>query len=62
MPQLTNPKLAIDTLRISEAKYRSLFENIDQGVIYLDATGIVIAVNQAAEQLLGLAPRHHYRA
>ncbi len=54
MPQLTNPKLAIDTLRISEAKYRSLFENIDQGVIYLDAAGVVMAVNHAAEQLLGL--------
>ncbi len=54
MPQLTNSKLAIDTLRISEAKYRSLFENIDQSVIYLDATGVVLAVNQAAEQLLGL--------
>jgi len=54
MPQLTNSKLAIDTLRISEAKYRSLFENIDQSVIYLDATGVVMAVNQAAEQLLGL--------
>lgn len=54
MPQLTNRKLAIDTLRVSEAKYRSLFENIDQGVIYLDAMGIVMAVNQAAEQLLSL--------
>lgn len=54
IPQLTNSKLAIDTLRISEAKYRSLFENIDQGVIYLDQMGVVIAVNQAAEQLLGL--------
>ncbi|MDI1231227.1 MAG: EAL domain-containing protein [Methylobacter sp.] len=52
--QLTKSKLAIDTLRISEAKYRSLFENIDQSVIYLDATGMVMAVNQAAEQLLGL--------
>lgn len=52
--QLTKSKLAIDTLRISEAKYRSLFENIDQSVIYLDAMGMVIAVNQAAEQLFGL--------
>jgi PAS fold. len=54
MPQLTNRSLAIDTLRVSEAKYRSLFENIDQSVIYLDATGIVMAVNHAAEHLLGL--------
>ncbi|MGZ5008656.1 MAG: putative bifunctional diguanylate cyclase/phosphodiesterase [Methylobacter sp.] len=54
MLQLTNRNLAIDTLRISEAKYRTLFESIDQSVIYLDAMGIVMAVNQAAEQLLGL--------
>ncbi|MBL6987912.1 MAG: EAL domain-containing protein [Methylobacter sp.] len=54
MPQLTNSKLAIDTLRLSEAKYRSLFENIDQSVIYLDATGMVMSANHAAEQLLGL--------
>ncbi|MGZ4969209.1 MAG: putative bifunctional diguanylate cyclase/phosphodiesterase [Methylobacter sp.] len=54
MLQLTNRNLAIDTLRISEAKYRNLFESIDQSVIYLDAAGIVMAVNQAAEQLLGI--------
>ncbi len=54
MPQLTNSKLAINTLRISEAKYCSLFENIDQSVIYLDTNGIVMSVNQAAEQLLSL--------
>lgn len=54
MPQSSNHRLAIDTLRISEAKYRSLFENISQSVIYLDATGIVMAVNHAAEQLFGL--------
>ncbi|TRX00901.1 putative bifunctional diguanylate cyclase/phosphodiesterase [Candidatus Methylobacter oryzae] len=54
MPQLTNRNLAIDTLKVNEAKYRSLFENIDQSVIYLDAASIVMAVNQAAEQLLGI--------
>ena len=54
MPQLMNSKLAIDTLRISEARYRSLFESIDQSVIYLNAVGVVVAANQATEQLLGL--------
>lgn len=54
MPQLANSKLAIDTLRISEAKYRSLFEHIDQSVIYLDDAGIVTSANQATEQLFGL--------
>lgn len=55
IPQLMNNKLAIETLRVSEAKYRSLFENIDQGVIYLDATTVVMSANQASEQLIGLS-------
>lgn len=53
-PQSANIRLAIDTLRVSEAKYSSLFEHIDQSVIYLDETGIVTSVNQAAEHLFGL--------
>jgi diguanylate cyclase (GGDEF)-like protein/PAS domain S-box-containing protein len=53
-PQLMNSKLAIEALRISEVKYRSLFENIGQGVVYLDESGVVISVNQACEHLLGL--------
>jgi len=53
-PQSANIRLAIDTLRISEAKYSSLFEHIDQSVIYLDETGTVTSVNQAAEHLFGL--------
>ena len=53
-PQSANIRLAVDTLRVSEAKYSSLFEHIDQSVIYLDETGIVTSVNQAAEHLFGL--------
>jgi len=53
-PQSANIGLAIDTLRISEARYSSLFEHIDQSVIYLDETGIVTAANQATEHLFGL--------
>jgi len=55
MPLLRNSKLATDILRIDEAKYRSLFDNIDQSVIYLDGSGMVTAANQAAEQLFGLS-------
>lgn len=57
MPLLNNNKLATDILQINEAKYRSLFENIGQSVIYLDAAGTITAANQAAEQLLNL-PRN----
>lgn len=55
IPQLTSRKLANNALRISEAKYRCLFESIAQSVMYLDAAGVVISANQAVEQLLGLA-------
>jgi diguanylate cyclase (GGDEF)-like protein/PAS domain S-box-containing protein len=56
-PQSANIRLAIDTLRISEARYSSLFEHIDQSVIYLDETGVVTSANQATEHLFGL-PRN----
>ncbi|MDP2100260.1 MAG: EAL domain-containing protein [Methylobacter sp.] len=55
MPQLTPNKLVIETLRVSEAKYRNLFEHIDQGVIYLDGAGVVIAANQAVEHIFGVS-------
>lgn len=53
IPQSTPSKLVIETLQLSEARYRNLFEHIDQGVIYLDAAGLVVAANQAAEHILG---------
>ncbi|MFU8789868.1 MAG: EAL and GGDEF domain-containing protein [Methylobacter sp.] len=53
IPQSIPSKLVIETLQLSEARYRNLFEHIDQGVIYLDAAGLVVAANQAAEHILG---------
>ncbi len=44
----------METLAFSCANYRSLFESMDQGVVYVDPSGIVTAVNQAATHLLGL--------
>jgi len=58
MPYLTNHNLLMETLQLSDAKYRSLFESMDQGIIYLDAAGIVISVNKAAALLLGLDKDH----
>jgi diguanylate cyclase (GGDEF)-like protein/PAS domain S-box-containing protein len=50
---LARRNLIIDALK-SEAKYGSLFDSMDQGILYMDAKGIVTSANQAAEQLLGL--------
>jgi two-component system cell cycle sensor histidine kinase/response regulator CckA len=46
--------LAQEALRTSEARYRTLFEGMTHGVVIQDADGRVIAVNPAAERMLGL--------
>ncbi len=37
-----------------EKRYRILFEAMEQGVIYLDASGAIFSANPAAERILGL--------
>jgi PAS domain S-box-containing protein len=44
----------IQKSRENEDKFRILFETMSQGVIYQDDNGKVIAVNSAAERILGL--------
>lgn len=44
----------VAALRESEFEHRTLFETMVQGVIYQDATGHIIAVNPAAEAILGM--------
>ncbi len=39
--------------REAEMRYRTLFETIDQGVMYLSAEGRIISANRAAENILG---------
>ncbi|MCR4393750.1 MAG: PAS domain S-box protein, partial [Dehalococcoidales bacterium] len=51
---ITEQKKAEDALRESEERYRRLFETIDQGIVYHDGDGRVIALNPAAEKILGL--------
>lgn len=41
-------------LRERERQYRTLFETMSQGVIYHDLEGKIIAVNPAAEKILGM--------
>ena len=37
-----------------EAKYRELFENMAQGVVYQDTRGRIVSANPAAERILGI--------
>ncbi len=52
---MTNPNRIEQELRSSEAKYRSLFETLPQGVIYYDSEGRIISANPAAERILGVS-------
>ncbi len=45
-------RLELD-LRESEARHRTLFDTVQQGIIYLDMEGKLIAANPCAEQILG---------
>lgn len=48
-------KQAEDALRESEARYRTLFETMVQGVVYQDSRGNIVTANPAAERILGLS-------
>lgn len=43
------------TIRKSEAEYRTLFNNMAQGVVYQDVNGQIVKGNKAAEEVLGLS-------
>lgn len=61
---MVNRRLSLETrqagqaLRENEAKYRTLFETMLQGVVYHDAAGYIISTNPAAERILGLTRNH----
>ncbi|HPF07425.1 MAG TPA: PAS domain S-box protein [Spirochaetota bacterium] len=46
-------KKALEDVSAREVKFRTLFENLSQGVIYYDSNGEIIAANPAAEKILG---------
>jgi two-component system, cell cycle sensor histidine kinase and response regulator CckA len=52
---ISRRKQAEEALRISEERYRMLFETMQQGVICHDADGKVTSANPAAERILGLS-------
>ncbi|MDD4923240.1 MAG: PAS domain S-box protein [Dehalococcoidales bacterium] len=51
---ITERKEAEGKIRISEEKYRTLFETMAQGVVYQNREGKIISANRAAEHILGL--------
>jgi len=50
---VTESKKVEEALRESEEKYRNLFENANDGIIYIDKWGKIIDVNQKALQIFG---------
>jgi PAS domain S-box-containing protein len=52
---ITARKNAEIALRISEQRHRSVVEALDEGVLLYDSRGVVIACNQNAAELVGIA-------
>lgn len=53
--RITGIVLDMTSLKESENKYKHLFNTMAQGVVYQNREGKIIAVNPAAEQILGLS-------
>ncbi len=51
---ITERKRAEEELRVSEERYRTLFETMTQGIVYQNAEGSITSANPAAERILGL--------
>ena len=51
-------QLSSEGLRVSEARYRSLFENATEGIFQADAHGRVLSMNRAFTQMLGLGAQN----
>ncbi|MFH0998015.1 MAG: chemotaxis protein CheB [Pseudomonadota bacterium] len=52
---ITEEKRMEADLQGSEAKYRTLFETMAQGVVYQSADGQIISANPSAERILGMS-------
>jgi eukaryotic-like serine/threonine-protein kinase len=52
---ITNRKLAEETLRANEERYRSIIAAMQDGIIILNTDGSITSCNVAAERILGLS-------
>ena len=52
---ITESRQAEDLLRLKEEKYRTLFENMTQGVFYQMADGALADINQAGLEIFGIS-------
>ncbi|NQT71356.1 MAG: PAS domain S-box protein [Chloroflexi bacterium] len=50
---ITERRRAEDALRESEEKFKTIFENANDHIVYIDVDGTVIDINQAFEDILG---------
>jgi two-component system, cell cycle sensor histidine kinase and response regulator CckA len=54
LPRVAGDGIALESIASSPGSYRSLFENIPLGVVYLRPNGEILDANPAAERILGL--------
>ena len=52
---ITELKLTMDSLAVSEERYRSVVNSLGEGILMHDRNGHVVACNQAAEHIFGLS-------
>jgi len=58
LTDITERKKAVEVLRESEEKFKSIFEHANDGVIYLDTSGNILDINKKAAQMFG-GPKQH---
>lgn len=52
---ITESMTAVEAIKESEQDFRTLFNSMAQGIVYLDKNGRIISANKAAEHILGLS-------
>jgi len=58
LTDITERKKAVEALRESEEKFKSIFEHANDGVICLDSSGNILDINEKAAQMFG-GPKQH---